>query len=245
MRRDELEHIIRAAADVTGYQDLIVIGSQAILGQYPNAPRELLISMEADLYVPGHPEVSDFIDGALGRDTIFDAAQVPGVTPTEDHPHPHHCPLCGQGITRAHYRKAPKVQYDKRTHPIRLTRALAVNRPRRTIARRFGITEDDLELWIEQFPEMQAAVTAVEEEAGVLYEAAVAKALGAVDPDTGRYQGGDPQLLKMLLQTVHNIQDRKQSVEEDGAERLEKAVPIAMKLLKSLGDTGADDSAKG
>ena len=174
-----------------------------------------------------------------------DAAQVPGVTPTEDHPHPHHCPLCGQGITRAHYRKTPKVRYDKRTHPIRLTRALAVNRPRGTIARRFGITEDDLELWIEQFPEMQAAVTAVEEEAGVLYEAAVAKALGALDPDTGKYQGGDPQLLKMLLQVVHNIQDRKHSVEEDGAERLEKAVPIAMKLLKSLGDTGADDSAKG
>ena len=173
------------------------------------------------------------------------AAQVPGVTPTEDNPHPHHCPLCGQGITRAHYRKAPKVRYDKRTHPTRLARALSVNRPRAAIARRFGITEDTLEFWIDQFPEMRVAVTAAEEEAGVLYEAAVAKALGALDPDTGKYQGGDPQLLKMLLQTVHNIQDRKQSVEEDDAERLEKAVPIAMKLLKSLGDTGADDSAKG
>ena len=50
MRRDQLEHIIRAAADVTGENDFIVIGSQAILGQYPGAPDPLLSSMEADLY---------------------------------------------------------------------------------------------------------------------------------------------------------------------------------------------------
>ncbi len=35
MRRDQLEHIIRAAAAVTRQNDLIIIGSQAILGQYP------------------------------------------------------------------------------------------------------------------------------------------------------------------------------------------------------------------
>ena len=49
MTRQELEHIIRAAADVTNQEELIIIGSQAILGQYPNAPEELLISMEADV----------------------------------------------------------------------------------------------------------------------------------------------------------------------------------------------------
>ena len=52
MTRQELEHIIRAAADVTNEKELIIIGSQAILGQYPNAPEELLISMEADVYAP-------------------------------------------------------------------------------------------------------------------------------------------------------------------------------------------------
>ena len=41
MTRQELEHIIRAAADVTNEKELIIIGSQAILGQYPNAPEEL------------------------------------------------------------------------------------------------------------------------------------------------------------------------------------------------------------
>ena len=60
MTRQELEHIIRAAADVTNQEELIIIGSQAILGQYPNAPEELLISMEADVYAPKAPEPSDW-----------------------------------------------------------------------------------------------------------------------------------------------------------------------------------------
>ena len=71
MTRRDLEHIIRAAADVTRQRHLIIIGSQAILGQYPNAPEALLVSMEADLYAPDAPELSDFIDGALGPDTLF------------------------------------------------------------------------------------------------------------------------------------------------------------------------------
>ena len=72
MNRQELEHIIRAAADITKHTELIIIGSQAILGQFPNAPEPLLISMEADVYAPAAPELSDKIDGALGPDTMFD-----------------------------------------------------------------------------------------------------------------------------------------------------------------------------
>ena len=85
MRRDQLEHIIRAAADVTKQKDLIIIGSQAILGQYPNAPESLLVSMEADIYAPGAPHLSDYIDGALGPDTAFDTTHgihADGVSPT-------------------------------------------------------------------------------------------------------------------------------------------------------------------
>jgi hypothetical protein len=50
MRRDELEHVIGAAANITGEDEFVVIGSQAILASYPDAPPELLISMEADVY---------------------------------------------------------------------------------------------------------------------------------------------------------------------------------------------------
>ena len=58
MTRDQLEHLLRASASVlinsgsrSPTQELVVIGSQAILGQYPQAPGELLRSMEADLYL--------------------------------------------------------------------------------------------------------------------------------------------------------------------------------------------------
>ena len=71
MRRDELEHIIRAAADVTGEQEFIGIGSQAVLGQYPDAPAPLLTSMEADLHARYASDKSDFIDGSLGRESRF------------------------------------------------------------------------------------------------------------------------------------------------------------------------------
>jgi hypothetical protein len=72
MRRDELEHVIGAAANITGEDEFVVIGSQAILASYPSAPPELLISMEADVYPRQHPEKADDIDGAIG-----DGSQVP------------------------------------------------------------------------------------------------------------------------------------------------------------------------
>jgi hypothetical protein len=38
MRRDEFEHVIAAAANVVDEDEFVVIGSQAILGPYPDAP---------------------------------------------------------------------------------------------------------------------------------------------------------------------------------------------------------------
>jgi hypothetical protein len=48
MTRSQLEHLIRAAADIAADDDIIIVGSQAILGQFPNAPSELRVSVEAD-----------------------------------------------------------------------------------------------------------------------------------------------------------------------------------------------------
>ncbi|HEX4668820.1 MAG TPA: DUF6036 family nucleotidyltransferase [Solirubrobacterales bacterium] len=73
MRRPELEHIIRAAATVSGDEELIVIGSQAVLGQFPDAPEELLASREADVYPRNRPERGIEIDGSLGDGSYFDA----------------------------------------------------------------------------------------------------------------------------------------------------------------------------
>ncbi len=72
MTRQQLEHIIRASAAIAGVEDIVVIGSQSVLGQFPDAPEELLISREADVYPMRHPERGDLIDGSIGEGSPFD-----------------------------------------------------------------------------------------------------------------------------------------------------------------------------
>ena len=71
MQRSDLEHLIRASGEIAGDDEIIVIGSQAILGQFPNAPVRLLMSMEADIYPKNHPEKADKVDGAIGEGSSF------------------------------------------------------------------------------------------------------------------------------------------------------------------------------
>ena len=71
MNRDELEHMIRAAATVSDEEEIVVIGSQAILGQFPDAPPTLLFSQEADVYPRRRPEKAIMIDGAMGDGSQF------------------------------------------------------------------------------------------------------------------------------------------------------------------------------
>lgn len=73
MTRLALEHIIRAAGTIADDKDIVVIGSQAILGQFPRAPEALLVSNEADVYPLNHPERSDLVDGTLGDGSPFEA----------------------------------------------------------------------------------------------------------------------------------------------------------------------------
>jgi hypothetical protein len=71
MKRSELEHLIRAVGRIAGERELVVIGSQAILGQFPDAPPALLASMECGLYPRKHPELADKVDGAIGEASKF------------------------------------------------------------------------------------------------------------------------------------------------------------------------------
>jgi hypothetical protein len=73
VRRAELEHVLRASADLADDDDLVVVGSQAILASHPDAPPALLVSVEADLFPRGHPERADVIDGAIGEGSPFHA----------------------------------------------------------------------------------------------------------------------------------------------------------------------------
>lgn len=71
MQRSELEHLIRASGEIAGDDEIIIIGSQAVLGQFPDAPLALRMSMEADVFPKNKPERADNIDGAIGEGSSF------------------------------------------------------------------------------------------------------------------------------------------------------------------------------
>lgn len=62
MNIGQLQHLLRASAQIVGDDQFIVIGSQSILGKYPNAPAELLWSTEADLIAKNKPRLTDKLD---------------------------------------------------------------------------------------------------------------------------------------------------------------------------------------
>lgn len=71
MNRQQLEHLIRAASAITNDYEIMVVGSQSILGAFPNAPDVFLFSMEADIYPKNAPQLSDLIDGSIGEMSAF------------------------------------------------------------------------------------------------------------------------------------------------------------------------------
>jgi hypothetical protein len=72
MTREQLEHVIRAAAAITNEHSFVVIGSQAVLLPYPDAHPDLRVSRELDLYPAMAPEKSDLIEGAIGALSQFE-----------------------------------------------------------------------------------------------------------------------------------------------------------------------------
>lgn len=78
MKRSQLEHVLRAAAQIVNQRDFLVIGSAAILGTYDDAmlPLEASRSDEADLapYDDDAEASKSFqVEGTLGQGSRFHA----------------------------------------------------------------------------------------------------------------------------------------------------------------------------
>ena len=71
MTREELAHILRAAARIADDPRILVIGSQAILAAYSEEvlPAPSWMSMEADIAFLDDPDAvkADLVDGAIGE----------------------------------------------------------------------------------------------------------------------------------------------------------------------------------
>jgi hypothetical protein len=75
MKREELEHVLRAASRIIDRPDLLVVGSAAILGTYDDdvLPHAASRSDEADLAPLDDPDgsLSARIEGSLGAGSMF------------------------------------------------------------------------------------------------------------------------------------------------------------------------------
>lgn len=88
MRRDEFDHVVRAAASILGVEELIVIGSQALHASISSElPDEAQRSVEVDILPVDDPDSSraDLIDGSIGEASMFHDSfgiYAQGVSPT-------------------------------------------------------------------------------------------------------------------------------------------------------------------
>ena len=71
MKKEQLLHVLRAAAEISGEKSFVVVGSQAILLALQEPEAGLTMSDEIDLYPAVAPEKSDAIDGAIGALSLF------------------------------------------------------------------------------------------------------------------------------------------------------------------------------
>ena len=75
MNREQLAHVVRAAATITGDGDIVIIGSQSILGAADVGllPEEATMSMEADVAFRDDIDANkaDAVDGAIGELSQF------------------------------------------------------------------------------------------------------------------------------------------------------------------------------
>jgi hypothetical protein len=75
VRREEVLHVARAAARIAGVTNVVIVGSQAILGTYreDELPSAALASVEADVLVLDDIEgtAAQAISGAIGQMSMF------------------------------------------------------------------------------------------------------------------------------------------------------------------------------
>lgn len=77
MKREQLEHILRAASQLAGDPDVLILGSQSILGTFTEdeLPERARASIEADVtfFNDDENDKSDIVDMHLGEDSRFHA----------------------------------------------------------------------------------------------------------------------------------------------------------------------------
>jgi hypothetical protein len=69
MKKSQLDHLLGAAKDCTGESKFIIIGSQSLHGKGIEVD-DLLVSAEADIYIPGREEKTEVLN-SIGEGSRF------------------------------------------------------------------------------------------------------------------------------------------------------------------------------
>lgn len=56
MKKQQVDHVLRAAGRITGEKKFIILGSQALHGRHPDVADTIIKSAEVDLFAPDQPD---------------------------------------------------------------------------------------------------------------------------------------------------------------------------------------------
>lgn len=74
LKRAGVDHLLRAAAGITGARRFVLLGTGAAIATVPHLPLAMMLTAELDLYaedLPDAAEASDLIDASIGQDSLF------------------------------------------------------------------------------------------------------------------------------------------------------------------------------
>jgi hypothetical protein len=62
MKKQQVDHVLRAAGRITGEKQFVIIGSQSLHGKYPDLPDDIVLSAEVDLIASKARERTDWLN---------------------------------------------------------------------------------------------------------------------------------------------------------------------------------------
>jgi len=70
MKKQQVDHVLRAAGRITGEKQFIIIGSQSLHGKYPDLADDIVLSAEVDLIAKRDASRTEWLN-VIGQDSKF------------------------------------------------------------------------------------------------------------------------------------------------------------------------------
>lgn len=70
MKKQQLDHILRAAGRITGERQFVIVGSQSLHGKHPDVADEIVHSAEVDLVAKSNADRTEWLN-VIGQDSPF------------------------------------------------------------------------------------------------------------------------------------------------------------------------------